>query len=232
MSLKDLLPKNDFSKKTLARFEEPRNCGRLFEKPEMPLVMVQRKGDGFEFTLYALIDSTDGVVADCKFKAFAPPLLLAALDVSCDLLIRKHYSQIRRIKSETIFKQLDEPDIDLRVVFELFEEISISCENLNLPLSPVPHQEKSEGGGIEGWALMPHKEKLATIESVINEEVRPYIELDEGGITIEELVEDELVISYSGACTSCHSSVGSTLSAIQEILRAKIHQNLRVTPKL
>ena len=42
----------------------------------------------------------------------------------------------------------------------------------------------------------------------------------------------ELIISYQGACTSCHASTGSTLSAIQKILRARVHPSLFVTPKL
>ncbi|MCP4265610.1 MAG: NifU family protein, partial [Candidatus Brocadiaceae bacterium] len=66
----------------------------------------------------------------------------------------------------------------------------------------------------------------------IDKEIRPYIELDAGGIQIHELKDFELFISYEGACTSCHAATGSTLSAIQNILKSRIHPDLFVTPLL
>ncbi len=78
---------------------------------------------------------------------------------------------------------------------------------------------------------MPHAQKLAVIEQVMDEHIRPYIALDAGGIDIVGLSEHrELTVTYKGSCTSCYSSVGATLSAIQGILRAKVHPEIVVTP--
>ena len=67
----------------------------------------------------------------------------------------------------------------------------------------------------------------------MKEEVQPYIELDAGGIEVPELKNgQEVVIAYQGACTTCPSSTGATLNAIQEILRARVHPSLTVKPDL
>jgi NifU-like protein len=55
--------------------------------------------------------------------------------------------------------------------------------------------------------------------------------LDAGGVTVVNLINDkELLISYQGACTSCYSSIGATLSYIQQVIRAKIHPDITVVP--
>ncbi len=78
-----------------------------------------------------------------------------------------------------------------------------------------------------------HEQKLAVIEKVLDEDVRPYIELDEGGIEVQALIHDkELIIGYTGNCTSCYSSIGSTLSTIQQIVQSKVHPDLKVVPNL
>lgn len=75
------------------------------------------------------------------------------------------------------------------------------------------------------------KEKIAVIEHVLDEDVRPYIALDAGGVEVLNLLNDhEVIITYQGTCTSCYSSVGTTLSYIQETLRRKVHPDLSVIP--
>ncbi len=88
-------------------------------------------------------------------------------------------------------------------------------------------------GGYPGWEELPLKKKIAVIEEVLNQDVRPYIALDAGGVEVLNLLNDkEVVIAYQGACTSCYSSVGTTLSYIQQVLRNKVHPSLSVTPNV
>ncbi|MBI3236909.1 MAG: NifU family protein, partial [Chlamydiales bacterium] len=97
--------------------------------------------------------------------------------------------------------------------------------------TPLDRSFSAEGVKYPDWRMWSQKEKLAAIEEVIQEDIRPYIELDAGGIEIIDLTEDlQLMIAYKGACTSCLSSTGSTLDAIQGILRAKIDPQIRVVP--
>lgn len=71
------------------------------------------------------------------------------------------------------------------------------------------------------------------IEEVMKEEIRPYIELDGGGVEVINLLNNrEVIIAYEGSCTSCFSSTGATLSYIQQTLRAKVHPELIVIPNI
>ena len=68
---------------------------------------------------------------------------------------------------------------------------------------------------------------------MLNEEVRPYVVLDEGGIEVQELIHDkELIIAYKGSCTSCFSAIGATLATIQQIIQTKVHPDLIVVPNM
>ena len=63
--------------------------------------------------------------------------------------------------------------------------------------------------------------------------MRPYIALDAGGVEVINLLEDkEVIIAYQGSCTSCYSAIGTTLSYIQQVLRAKVHPSLVVVPDI
>lgn len=235
MTLKDLLITPLYNKKVIARFENPRNCGILTPKHEMILIVGKSKKnqEGISIALHILVDGSDGIIADCKFQAIAPPLILAAIDCTCELLLRKNYEQARRISPTLILKQLDDPEIDLTLLLSAIEDACLQCEALGLFKTLVtPVMKDSNGNITHDWSAMTQKEKLDLIEQVLQEDIRPYIELDEGGIEITELKDKELHIAYKGACTSCASSIGTTLSSIQQILQSKVHPELTVIPNL
>jgi NifU-like protein len=99
--------------------------------------------------------------------------------------------------------------------------------------SPVDAQQLREGETFPNWTNLNIEQQIAVIEEVIANEIRPYIELDAGGIKIINLIGGlELVIAYEGSCTTCYSATGSTLNAIQQILRARVHPEMVVTPDI
>ena len=86
-------------------------------------------------------------------------------------------------------------------------------------------------GDLPDWSLLSYDDKLSLIKKVIDEEVRPYIELDAGGIKVLELRNDmEVLIAYEGACVTCPSSIGGTLDAISQILKTRMNPHLIVKP--
>ncbi|MGH2638550.1 MAG: NifU family protein [Rhabdochlamydiaceae bacterium] len=196
--------------------------------------------------LYWLVDETDGVIADIRYQMIGPSALIGALEAACQLLLRKNYDQARRISADLIDREVrDQPTKEafpvqlyghLNLVLEAVEEAALQCMDIPInetelisPLTP----EIMHGSGIEGWENLPRKEKLSIIEQMIQTEIRPYIELDAGGIQIIDLSEKhELTIAYQGSCTSCHSATGSTLTAIQNILQAKVYPAIQVIPDL
>ena len=64
------------------------------------------------------------------------------------------------------------------------------------------------------------EERLAQINAVLDERVRPALLSDGGGLEILEFADNKLVIRYQGACGTCPSSLSGTLMAIESVIRA------------
>jgi NifU-like protein len=195
---------------------------------------------------YFLIDPIDGVIADIAFQVYGESALIGAAEVASELLIRKNYDQALRITADLIDLHIRGKKEKLSFPEETYSHLNLvlmaienACEQCgDIPLAEnyapqTPLQGKKEAEEYPGWETLSNKKKLAVINQIIFDEIQPYIELDEGGVKVLELKEnDEVIIAYEGACTSCYSSIGGTLSAIQEILRTKIHPRLKVTPDM
>jgi NifU-like protein len=120
----------------------------------------------------------------------------------------------------------------LNVALESVEGAVVECRDLlEKEVGPATPVGSCEAEQWPGWEFLGKEEKLAVIEGVIAADIRPYIELDAGGVQVIDLVGGkELLISYQGACTTCYSSTGATLQAIQGILQAKVSSELVVVP--
>jgi NifU-like protein len=82
------------------------------------------------------------------------------------------------------------------------------------------------------WKDLSHEEKINKVEEVLEEEIRPFVARDGGGVRLIEIRgDDQVVIAYEGACRGCFAATTSTLAVIQEILREKIFSNIIVVPE-
>ncbi|HBR56655.1 MAG TPA: NifU family protein [Blastocatellia bacterium] len=70
--------------------------------------------------------------------------------------------------------------------------------------------------------------KLAEIEALLDERIRPYLAGDGGWLEIVELAENTLKIRYQGACGSCPSSLTGTLMAIENMIRDEVDSTIEV----
>jgi len=242
---------NRYTKKMVEKILSARNVGYFTQQGAEERDMLCIEGhagsllEGNCVALYWLLDGSDGMIVDAKFQVFGQAPLIAAAEAACDLVIGKNYDQAKRISAELIDKKLrDQPEqqafpqetfTHLNRVIEALEDAASHCNNIPLGttyVSPVPNSE-GEGSGYPGWLSLSHEQKLAVIEEVLNVEVRPYVELDEGGIEVQELLNDkELIIAYKGSCTSCFSAIGATLSTIQQIVQSKVHPDIIVVPNM
>ena len=243
-------PWNDYSHLLTERILKPRNLGRFNENAgalqEMRVVTGRVEAQGNILIMSLVVDETDGIVADAKFQAFGETSLIGAADAACEVLLRKSYDQARRLSADLIDRKLrdftnipafpKEVDAHLNLVLAAIEEAAEKCSDIPLKdpstSPPVPSQFTGEGGH-PNWHLFSPDEKLDHIKEVIRDEIQPYIELDAGGIEVSALNDEtEVVIAYQGACTTCPSSTGATLEAIQQILRSKLSPSLQVKPGL
>jgi Fe-S cluster biogenesis protein NfuA len=78
------------------------------------------------------------------------------------------------------------------------------------------------------WSEVGLFEKVRRIEAVLDAYVRPALASDGGGIDLIDLTGDELYVQYRGACNSCSSSIGGTLTFIQDSLNSHLATNLTI----
>jgi len=181
-----------------------------------------------------LIDELDGKIADAKFLGFGPPALMGIGEALCESILRKHYTTA--CTAEDLERYTGELSKALYVLVNgALEAVEAALQDcLDLP-APIMHHETPlhmtiEGGLYPGWTELQLEEKLSILEELFAKEIRPYIALDAGDIEIVSLQDDALTIRYQGTCTTCPSSIGSTLQAIQHIVSQRIHPNLQVLP--
>lgn len=257
MSLQTLtqtFPWSRYSKKLLARIEKPRNAGFFSERETDERTMRLALGqegqiqDGNLVKLYWIVDPDDGVIVDAKFQAYGQSALIGAAEVACELIIGKNYDQAKRIGADLLDKHVrDKSDIPafpketyphINLVLSAIDHAAEQCTDIPLPISysappaPLDIGEVLEGG-YPGWHELSQPQKIGLIEEVLDRDVRPYIELDAGGVRVLDLLNNrEVLIIYEGSCTSCFSATGTTLSYIQQVLKAKVHPDIVVIPDL
>jgi len=241
-----------YSKKLAQKIEHPQYAG--FFLPEDVLgrglrLVIAREGsvaEGNALTLYWLVDETDGIISDIRYQVFGASALIGALEAACQLLLRKNYEQAKRVSADLIDREVRDkndkeafpPEVygHLNLVLSAIETAAEQCGDIpydEVYLDSPIHPDLGSGGLYPDWENLPKSEKIRVVEEIIQKEIRPYIELDAGGIQIIDLSDQhELTIAYQGSCTSCHSATGSTLTAIQQILHARVHPHIVVTPDL
>jgi len=62
--------------------------------------------------------------------------------------------------------------------------------------------------------------RLARINDLLDEEIRPYLQGDGGDVYVVSLEGNLLTVHYQGACGSCPSSLSGTLAGIENLLKS------------
>jgi Fe-S cluster biogenesis protein NfuA len=70
--------------------------------------------------------------------------------------------------------------------------------------------------------------ELLKIEEILDRTIRPGLQGDGGDLDVISLEDHKLTISYQGACGSCPSAIGGTLTAIEGILRDEYDPQMQV----
>lgn len=242
-----------FGKKLRERLDSPRYAGSFADTDAegrgMRLVVgkIGLPHEAVRLALYWLVDESDGIIADAKFRALGPAGLIAACDAACEMSLRKSHDQASRFSADLLERHLRESKEEGAATAEWSSYFNLVIEAIDLALqqcvdipfasvyeeTPIEEDFGEIPGGLPGWEEFSEEKKLTILDQVIDREIRPYIELDAGGVKVLGIRDNgEVRISYEGACTTCHASTGSTLSAIQKILRARVHPTLTVIPEL
>jgi len=94
--------------------------------------------------------------------------------------------------------------------------------------------DASASGTSLDFAQMTVVQKLKAVDKVIDENIRQMLIMDGGDMEILDIKENganfDIYIRYLGACNGCASSSTGTLFAIENILKEKLDENIRVLP--
>jgi Fe-S cluster biogenesis protein NfuA len=103
---------------------------------------------------------------------------------------------------------------------------------LAVPIRDAPSaQERSAAmigpgaGEVDGMPTLERemtaaeREKLAAIQELLDEQVRPYLQGDGGDLHVVGLEGNLLKVHYQGACGSCPSSISGTLAGIEGMVK-------------
>ena len=93
--------------------------------------------------------------------------------------------------------------------------------------------DASEAGELT-FDKMTLVQRIKTIDSVLDEDIRPMLVMDGGNMEIIDIKDNiphyDLYIRYLGSCSGCSSGSTGTLYAIESVLQQKIDENIRVLP--
>ncbi len=94
-------------------------------------------------------------------------------------------------------------------------------------------KEASESSDV-AFAQMTLVQKLKEVEKVIDDNIRQMLVMDGGNVEILDIKENgghiDIYIKYMGACDGCASANTGTLFAIEDTLKHKLDENIRVLP--
>ena len=89
-------------------------------------------------------------------------------------------------------------------------------------------------GGPVDFEQMTLVQKLKVVDKVIDDNIRQMLIMDGGDMEILDIKENgeniDIYIRYLGACNGCASADTGTLFAIENVLKEKLSQNIRVLP--
>jgi len=89
-------------------------------------------------------------------------------------------------------------------------------------------------GSSADFAQMTMVQRIKAVDKVVDEHIRQMLVMDGGDMEILDIKENganfDIYIKYLGACSGCASSSTGTLFAIENILKEKLDENIRVLP--
>lgn len=85
--------------------------------------------------------------------------------------------------------------------------------------TPITDAQEDEEVHMSKEAMESDDPRLVEINRMLDEQVRPYLLADGGGLKVLSLEENRLKVHYQGACGTCPTATTGTLYAIESMVR-------------
>jgi NifU-like protein len=242
-----------FSKKIETLAANPKHRGAFFTEDASTKDLALATAKYKDIKVYWLVDPQSDLIYDAKFFSYGGPASVALGELICTL------AKGMKIESATSFtipqiEALLRDDAATPATAAPMEEAFASLPPLMdavkeayapakaLALATIAMKAKQDGAPRrsafealteqdKSWLAKPKEEQLAAIESIIDKDIRPGLNMDGGDLHIRDLEDGErLLIKWQGACGGCASSTGATLSYIEDSLRRQVFSGMQVIP--
>jgi NifU-like protein len=241
-----------YSKKFEDATGEPTNRGAYYQEDatERERALVETKYK--DTKLYFLVDPSEDRVTHAKFFAYGGKVSLAigqtlcamvkglTVDEACSLQGEDVERQMRDLPEQTsvpesklaAFASVPELLNGVREGYPAAKAVALASASVDKEDKP-----KKDAGELsitdQAWLILSEEEQISLLDVVLDEQVRPALIADGGNVKILKVTDGERVlIQYEGACGSCGSSIGGTLSFIEQALRKNVYNELIVVPNM
>lgn len=181
-------------------------------------------GAADHIALALLVDAT-GRIVDARYRSPAQGPLLAAYDALAELCLGRSLAEAAAITPRQVDAFLrggEQGDPALPLTLDADQPFYV------LRKANERQTAAQSVGGERPFAQVGLFEKVRRIETVLDQHVRPALASDGGGLDLVDLQADVLSVQYRGACGSCSSSVGGTLTFVQDALNNHLGANLQI----
>ncbi len=235
---------------------KPKNRGAYYQddatEKNMALVEAKHK----DMKLYWLVNPEDDRVFSAKFFAYGGKVSVAIVETLCGMVKGLTLDEACSLMGSDVENQLrdtpDEPAVPeskqaafaavealLKIVREQYENskavaaATTAAKSVAEKDGPPKRSTAELTMAEQAWLGLSEKEQMEQINLVLDDKVRPALMADGGNIEVLNVQNGEKVsVQYQGACGSCGSSLGATLSFIEQTLRREIYNELMVVPNM
>jgi Fe-S cluster biogenesis protein NfuA len=109
---------------------------------------------------------------------------------------------------------------------ELLPTLAVPIRAAASTITEAATTAASMGGAIA--AATSDDPRLAKINEILDERIRPALAGDGGWLEVLSLEDNKLTIRYQGACGSCPSSLTGTLMAIENMIKNEVDEDIEV----
>ena len=237
-----------------AKFEETASAikhrGAYYQEDANEKGMALLEAKFKDTKLYWLVDVKEDRIFSARFFAYGGKVSLVigetfcsmveglTIEEACSLLKADVEARLRDTPEvvsvpESKIQAFDTVEELLKIVKEQYPSakgVAIASASIN----KADFQSTTELNVVaQAWLGLTKEEQKEQIEIVLDEHIRPALMNDGGNVQVLDVTDGEkILIQYQGACGSCGSSLGATLSFMESTLRKHIYNELNVVPQM
>lgn len=242
-----------FSQKFDTAASAPKSRGAYFQEDatKKGLALVEAKYK--DMKLYWMVDVVEDRVYSGKFFAYGGKVSVAICETLCAMVKGLTIPEAVSLLGTDIERELrDDPDIpsvpeskmasfsNVDNILKIIEKDYPAAKAVAQASTAIkesgaqPTKSAKELTMVDqAWLGLSEADQIAQIEIALDAKIRPALLADGGNVKVMEVVEGEkVIVQYQGACGSCGSSTGATLSFMENALRQDVYNGIFVVPQM